>query len=90
MPLLGLKFDGNSSTTLLPHLAYLGLQRNPLKALLKDLFQPLRCSPVTQLNLQSCQLEFIHRDTFLPLTNLRQLDLYFNPKLFQVSCSYPP
>ena len=83
-PLLGLKFEGNSSTPVLPHLVYLGLQRNPLKALGKDIFQPLHCSPVTTLNLQSCQLEFVHPDNFLPLPNLRQLDLYFNPKLFQV------
>merc|ERR1719239_495173 len=86
----GIRAPGNVSAVL-PCLRQLSLARNPLHSLPADMFKPLRCSPLTHLDLRSAHLEFIHKDAFVPLQKLQYLDLFFNPKLFQPTgtCSFP-
>ena len=47
----------------LPQLVYLNLANNPLSVLLQDSFLMFRNSPIEELNLQSCNLSYIHQGT---------------------------
>ena len=50
-----------TNLTLLPCLEYLSLHGNPIKRLEDNIFQPLRCSKITEMNLQDCKLEYISK-----------------------------
>ncbi len=60
----------------LPSLVHLSLAYNPLGSLEQHVFDSLAQSSITELNLQGCQLEFIHpgEGNPRPLNQLEVLD----------------
>ncbi|XP_046644826.1 toll-like receptor Tollo isoform X1 [Daphnia pulicaria] len=75
---------GDEETCALPDLHFLDLSENPLRSLNQYAFWQLRESPIMELSLKSCGLAFIHQDAFEPLSSLKHVDFYNNPKLVSI------
>ncbi|KAJ0174417.1 hypothetical protein K1T71_009525 [Dendrolimus kikuchii] len=59
----------------LPALQALDLSENALEIIPEDAFYPMRGSTLGKLHVDLCTLDYIHPNTFLPLKNLKELDI---------------
>ena len=57
----------------LPHLWKLVLDENPFQKIVASDLMPMNGTPLQQLNLIACELDFIHPDALVPLRHLRAL-----------------
>ncbi|XP_030022594.2 toll-like receptor 2 [Manduca sexta] len=60
-------------TSLLPSLRALDISENIFESIPEDAFHPLRGTNLMKLDLCLCRLDFIHKNSFLPLRNLKEL-----------------
>lgn len=70
-----------SEATIMPDLEYISLKNNELQRIESFFFYPLRQSPVRELNLNSCGLRSLGKQTFEFLPYLEHVDFYNNPFL---------
>lgn len=61
--------------SLLPVLKALDLSENALEIIPEDAFYPMRQSTLRRLHVDLCRLDYIHPNSFLPLKNLKDLNI---------------
>ncbi|KAL4709278.1 hypothetical protein ACJJTC_013338 [Scirpophaga incertulas] len=61
--------------SVLPSLKWLDLSENAFDAISEYTFQPMKGTTLQRLNINLCRLDFIHPNSLLPLTKLRDLSI---------------